>query len=80
MNPVFVTGGTGYLGRPFIEELLARGCEVHALVRAGSETKLPAGVRPVCGNALDATSFCDAIPASGVCTVEVPGIRSADSA
>ena len=33
MNPVFVTGGTGYLGRPFIEELLARGCEVHALVR-----------------------------------------------
>ena len=42
MNPVFVAGGTGYLGRPFIEELLARGCEVHAL---------------------DATSFCDAIPA-----------------
>ncbi len=58
MNPVFVTGGTGYLGRPFIEELLARGCEVHAL---------------------DATSFCDAIPASGVRTVEVPGIRSGDS-
>ena len=41
---VFVTGGTGYLGRPLIRELLIRGHTVRALVRPGSEKKLPAGV------------------------------------
>jgi uncharacterized protein YbjT (DUF2867 family) len=62
MSPVFVTGGTGYLGRPLIECLVARGSEVHALVRPGSEAKLPRGARAVRGNALDAASFVDAIP------------------
>ena len=62
MNPVFITGGTGYLGRPLIEELLAKGCEVHALVRPGSETKLLAGARPVIGDALDAETFVARIP------------------
>ena len=38
---VFVTGGTGYIGRPLIRDLLARGHLVRALVRAGSEGKIP---------------------------------------
>lgn len=63
MTPVFVTGGTGYIGRALIATLLARGLEVHALARSGSEGKLPAGARPVPGDALDAASFRDAIPA-----------------
>jgi uncharacterized protein YbjT (DUF2867 family) len=54
---VFMTGGTGYLGRPLIGQLLARGYEVRALVRAGSEHKLPPGCRAVIGNALDASSY-----------------------
>ena len=58
---VFVTGGSGYLGRPLIGQLLARGCEVRALVRAGSENKLPPGCTPVIGNALDASSYADKI-------------------
>ena len=37
---VFVTGGTGYLGRPLIRELLTRCHTVRALVRPGSEKKL----------------------------------------
>jgi uncharacterized protein YbjT (DUF2867 family) len=49
---VFVTGGTGYIGRPLIRELVACGHEVRALVRAGSEKKLPEGADAVLGDAL----------------------------
>jgi len=52
-----VTGGTGYLGRPLIAQLLARGHEIRALVRPGSESKLPQGCKAVSGNALDASSY-----------------------
>ncbi len=54
---VFVTGGTGYLGRPLITELLQRGHEVRALVRSGSERKLPRGCKGISGSALDGTSY-----------------------
>src|SRR5687767_5414350 len=60
-DPIFVTGGTGYIGRPLIEALLGRGHAVHALVRAGSEAKLPRGALPVIGDALDAVTFAAAI-------------------
>ncbi len=60
---VFVTGGTGYLGAGLIEALIARGYPVHALVRRGSEARLPRGARAVLGDALDAGSFAAAIPA-----------------
>jgi uncharacterized protein YbjT (DUF2867 family) len=63
MNPVFITGGTGYVGRPLIETLLNRGCSVHALSRAGSAGRIPAGATTVIGNALDAATFAAAIPA-----------------
>jgi len=62
-EPVFVTGGTGYLGGALIEALLARGYPVHALARRGSETRLPQGVRVAVGDALDAATFAAAIPA-----------------
>lgn len=54
---VFITGGTGYLGRFLIPQLLQRGHEVTALVRPGSEKKLPAGCRNVPGDALNRASF-----------------------
>ena len=54
---IFITGGTGYLGQRLIPELLKRGYQVRALVRAGSEAKLPVGCERVVGNALDAASF-----------------------
>ena len=59
---VFVTGGTGYLGRPLIQTLLRRGYRVRALVRRGSEHKLPEAALPVIGDALDAATFASAIP------------------
>ncbi|HVO82236.1 MAG TPA: NAD(P)H-binding protein [Terriglobales bacterium] len=58
---VFVTGGTGYLGRPLISRLLARGHQVRALVRPGSEAKLPAGCQIIFGNALNGISYTDQI-------------------
>jgi uncharacterized protein YbjT (DUF2867 family) len=54
---VFVTGGTGYVGRPLITQLLERGHEVHALVRPASERKLPAGCQAVPGDALESRSY-----------------------
>ena len=56
---VFLTGGTGYLGSRLAAELARRGHRVRALVRRGSESKLPRDVTPILGNALDETSFAE---------------------
>ena len=61
---LFVTGGTGYVGRPLITQLLARGHEVRALVRPGSEKKLPAGCQAILGDALDGNSYASQIAPS----------------
>jgi uncharacterized protein YbjT (DUF2867 family) len=52
MAGIFVSGGTGYLGRELIGALLGRGHQVRALARAGSLGKLPSGCTAVTGNAL----------------------------
>ncbi|MDX2154480.1 MAG: NAD(P)H-binding protein [Bryobacteraceae bacterium] len=57
MAEIFVTGGTGFVGRRLIRALLDRGHRVRALVRAGSEERLPEGSVAVTGNALDAATF-----------------------
>ena len=64
MSNVFITGGTGYIGSRLIPALLKRGHEVRALVRAGSEAKLPAGCTPILGDSLDATSYLANVPPS----------------
>lgn len=58
---VFVTGGTGYVGRPLINLLLKHGHVVRALVRPGSEKKLPAECQAVSGNALNGDSYAGQI-------------------
>lgn len=42
---IFVAGATGFVGSHLVPALLAAGHEVQALVRLGSEAKLPADVR-----------------------------------
>jgi uncharacterized protein YbjT (DUF2867 family) len=62
---VFITGGSGYIGRPLIRTLLDRGHKVKALVRKGSEAKLPEGTECVIGDALKMDSYTDKIHPSG---------------
>jgi uncharacterized protein YbjT (DUF2867 family) len=54
---VFITGGTGYMGGRLIPLLVKRGHQVKALVREGSETKLPVGASGVIGDALELNSY-----------------------
>jgi uncharacterized protein YbjT (DUF2867 family) len=58
---IFVTGGTGYVGRALVPALLARGHHVAVLARAESIGAVPAGASAVAGNALDETTFATAI-------------------
>src|ERR1700736_3404037 len=61
---VFITGGTGYIGRPLIRSLLDRGHKVKALVRKGSEGKLSDGTECVVGDALKMDSYTNEISRS----------------
>lgn len=61
------------MGRPLIAELVARGHEVRALVRPGSESKVPAGCRTVLGDALNAQSYGAAV-ASASTFVHLVGV------
>jgi uncharacterized protein YbjT (DUF2867 family) len=58
---IFITGGTGFMGRNLIPELLERGHHVRALARRGSESKLPQGCQVVIGDPLDRASFVEKI-------------------
>jgi nucleoside-diphosphate-sugar epimerase len=66
MQTVFITGGTGYMGTRLINALLQDGnFHIKALVRKGSENKLPGDCEIVFGNALDAITYQNNIsPAS----------------
>jgi uncharacterized protein YbjT (DUF2867 family) len=61
---IFVTGGTGYLGRATISVLLNRRHAVRALTRPTSLGRVPAGATPVVGDALDSATFAAALPAT----------------
>jgi uncharacterized protein YbjT (DUF2867 family) len=58
-KPVLVVGGTGFLGRQVVAELVARGKRVHALVRPGSDASALSGpeVTVVRGDMLDRASL-----------------------
>ena len=62
MAHVFVTGGTGYIGRELSARLVARGHAVRVLARQGSEERVAAGCEVVPGDALDAESYSRAVP------------------
>ena len=60
MASIFVTGGTGYIGSRLIPLLTGRGHEVKAVVRPGSQKKLP-GVTSVVADPLQDGSYTEAI-------------------
>ena len=57
VRDVFITGGTGYMGRRLIERLLSRGHRVCALARPGSEGRVPPGAAVATGDALHGLSY-----------------------
>ena len=67
MQTVFITGGTGYIGTRLIKALQRDGnFNIKALVRKGSENKLPQGCSIIAGNALDAYSYQNTIAPSTI--------------
>ena len=63
-SPVFIAGGTGYIGKRLIRILLNEGYNVTALVREQSLKKLPDGCKAVIGNPFDSASYISSIPAN----------------
>lgn len=62
-SPVFVAGGTGYIGKRLIRILLNEGYDVTALVREESIKKLPDRCKAVIGSPFDSKSYVSAMPA-----------------
>ena len=60
-HSICVTGGTGYIGQRLIPLLTTRGHAVTAVVRAGSEKKLPNNVTAVSADPLQEGSYTEAI-------------------
>src|SRR2546421_1193685 len=63
-HKIFIAGGTGYMGRRLVAELLKRGHSVRALVRKGSEGKLPPAWAAVVGDALVKESYAREVRAA----------------
>lgn len=66
MAPIFITGGTGYIGRRLIGKLVSQGYDITALVRKGSENRLPKGVRAIIADPFDATTFQQWVPKGAI--------------
>jgi len=61
VSSIFVTGGTGYIGSRLIPLLANRGHELKAVVRPGSERKIPAHVSIVSADPLQNDSYTESI-------------------
>jgi len=66
MKKIFITGATGYMGKRLIKKLLQKGHRVSALVRKGSEHKVPAGAGIIVADPFNASSFVSFIPEEAV--------------
>ncbi len=58
---VFVTGGSGFVGRPLLAALSAEGRPVTVLTRSGLQGKTPAGATVVRGDLLEPHTYRDAL-------------------
>jgi uncharacterized protein YbjT (DUF2867 family) len=60
VSSIFVTGGTGYIGSRLVPLLTGRGHGVKAVVRAGSQGRVPGAVEVV-ADPLEEGSYTDAV-------------------
>lgn len=67
LRSAFVTGGSGFVGRELVRQLLARGVTVRALARsdAAAATVAALGAEPVRGDLLDAAALASGMRAAG---------------
>jgi uncharacterized protein YbjT (DUF2867 family) len=70
---VFLSGGTGYVGRALTAKLIEHGHKPRVLARAGSEHKVPSGAEVVVGDPLDPATFSSAVSA-GDTFVQLTGV------
>ena len=64
---IFITGGTGYIGKRLIKKLLAeKSYCIHTLVRKGSEGKVPKGCSIIFGDALNAETYKHLVPDNSI--------------
>jgi nucleoside-diphosphate-sugar epimerase len=61
LHKIFITGGTGYVGRHLIPKLLKRGHDIYVLTRQNSVHKVPSGCHIIVGNALDKSTYQEKI-------------------
>lgn len=61
VSSICVTGGTGYIGQRLIPLLVRRSHEVRAVVREGSQDKLPSGASIVLADPLKDRTYTEAI-------------------
>jgi len=73
MARILISGATGFLGRSLSAALVARGHQVRALARPGSQTRVAPGCEAVTGDPLDSESYRQ--PLHGVDTlVQLVGV------
>ena len=65
-HPVFIIGGTGYIGKRLIKILLDEGFNVTALVRQQSIYKLPAGCMHIVADAFDHNAYAQLVPSNSI--------------
>lgn len=73
MPSIFITGGTGYIGSRLIKKLAQKNYRVVALVRKGSENKVPRTAEIIVGNPFDERSFREHIP-HGAIFIQLLGV------
>ena len=77
MEPVFLTGGTGFVGGHLLDHLVSRGQDVRALARTGQAARdlEKRGAFPVRGHLLDETALRAGMEACGV-VYHVAGVNA----
>lgn len=73
MPSIFITGGTGYIGSRLIKQLVQKNHRVIALVRKGSENKIPPAAEVIIGNPFDERTFREHVP-HGAIFIQLLGV------